>query len=44
MSFGHLSYTQRIQNFARLSLPDEMIETIAVKYAAIANKDFELRF
>jgi lipopolysaccharide kinase (Kdo/WaaP) family protein len=41
MRFGHLSYEQRIQNFARLSLTDEMIEIIAVKYAAIANKDFE---
>jgi len=41
MRFGHLSYAQRIQNFARLSLTDEMIEIIAVKYAAIANKDFE---
>ena len=41
MQFGHLNYTQRIQNFARLSLTDEMIEIIAVKYAAIANRDFE---
>ncbi|MFK5889883.1 MAG: lipopolysaccharide kinase InaA family protein [Flavobacteriaceae bacterium] len=41
MSFGHLDYSKRIQNFARLSLTDEMIEIIAVKYAAIANRDFE---
>lgn len=41
MKFGHLDYKTRIHNFARLSLTDEMIETIAVKYAAISNKDFE---
>ena len=41
MSFGHLDYSKRIQNFARLSLTDEMIEIIAIKYASIANRDFE---
>ncbi len=41
MRFGHLNYKQRIQNFARLSLTDEMIEIIATKYASIANKNFE---
>ena len=41
MHFGHLNYMQRIENFSKLSLTDEMIEIMAVKYAAIANKDFE---
>jgi len=41
MSLGHLDYSKRIQNFARLSLTDEMIEIIAIKYASISNRDFE---
>jgi len=41
LHFDHLNYETRIQNFARLSLTDEMIEIIAAKYAAISNRDFE---
>jgi len=41
MRFEHLNYKQRIQNFARLSLTDEMIEIIATKYALISNCDYE---
>jgi len=41
MHFDYLNYETRIQNFARLSLTDEMIEIIAAKYAAISNRDFE---
>jgi len=41
MKFGHLNYQLRIQNFARLSLTDEMIEIIALEYAGLCNKDYE---
>lgn len=41
MKFGHLNYEMRIQNFARLSLTDEMIEIIALEYAGLCNKDYE---
>jgi len=41
MKFGYLNYQKRIQNFARLSLTDEMIEIIALEYAGLCNKDYE---
>lgn len=41
MKFGHLNYQTRIQNFARLSLTDDMIEIIALEYAGLCNKDYE---
>lgn len=41
MKFGHLNYQKRIQNFARLSLTDDMIEIIALEYAGLCNKDYE---
>ena len=44
MRFRYLNYQKRIQNFARLSLTDEMIEIIANKYASISNCDFEQVF
>lgn len=39
MNFGSLSYQARIENFTRLSLTDEMIEIIALKYAELCGKD-----
>jgi len=44
MCFRHLNYQKRIQNFARMSLTDDMIEIIANKYASISNRDFEQVF
>lgn len=41
MKFVSLNYQSRIQNFTRLSLTDDMIEVIALKYAALCNKDYE---
>jgi Fe-S-cluster containining protein len=38
MQFGPLSYQARIANFSRLSLTDEMIEIIALKYSELCGK------
>lgn len=42
MNFGPLSYQTCINNFARLSLTNEMIEIIAQKYATLCNKEYPL--
>ncbi|MCF6212891.1 MAG: lipopolysaccharide kinase InaA family protein [Flavobacteriaceae bacterium] len=41
MKFGYLNYKTRIQNFAKLSLTDEMVKIIAYEYASLSNIDFE---
>ncbi|CVK16037.1 Protein kinase domain-containing protein [Apibacter mensalis] len=42
MTFQSLSLDQRLQNFIRLSLTDEMIPIIAKEYAKYSNEDFNL--
>jgi serine/threonine protein kinase len=42
MTFKPLSLDQRLQNFIRLSLTDEMIPIIAKEYANYINEDFNL--
>lgn len=41
MRFGHINYQKRIENFTRLSLTDEMIEIISLKYAGLCGKDYQ---
>jgi len=41
MNFGHLNYPARIANFTRLSLTDEMIKIIALKYSELCDKEYQ---
>ncbi|MCK5638773.1 MAG: hypothetical protein KAH67_08680, partial [Flavobacteriaceae bacterium] len=42
MEFGKMDFETRIQNFANLTLTDDMIDIIGKKYGELINKDIQI--